>query len=128
MITVEELKRIRDTRKRDDAQSIDLFGSLFPDGFVVTKENCVRYAQDFNWEWAAEHLFDRHYLSLYEAALRPESAIFEDIFEDARRKKVRSNDQVAFDNTMHKARSNYLIASARKFAEIYSMRNMYETP
>ena len=32
------------------------FAELFPRGVVVTEALCVEHAQEFNWDWAANHL------------------------------------------------------------------------
>jgi hypothetical protein len=43
--------------------------STYPDGVEVTPELCVRYAEEFDWEWAADELLTEEGYRLYEQAL-----------------------------------------------------------
>ena len=32
------------------------FAALFPEGVEVTEALCIKHADEFNWDWAAQHL------------------------------------------------------------------------
>jgi len=40
------------------ADQLDKFATMFPDGAVVTAENCEAVSSEFDWAWASNHLLN----------------------------------------------------------------------
>jgi len=49
------------------------FAELFPRGVVVTEALCVEHAQEFNWDWAANHLLSPEAQAEYNRVTAPRS-------------------------------------------------------
>ena len=77
-ITVERLRKLRACEYQ-----VAKFAELFPDGVVVTKELCVKHAQDFDWHWAAVRLLSFHALAAYDKAITPARADYEKVIAPA---------------------------------------------
>ena len=58
-----ELLRAKDACE----DQVDLFESLFPAGVEITHELCVKYAGDFDWNWATNNLLPIRVLADYDA-------------------------------------------------------------
>lgn len=100
-ITEEDLK----AHQACDEQ-LALFVELFPNGVEVTEEVCLKYAQDFDWDWAA-----CEFLSLTE---RDEYlAMTDDLYH------LRSHDDLADE-----ASEKWRIACAKEFARVASGREV----
>ena len=70
-LTVETLKS-----KKACQPQIDLFRSLFGDSVEVTEELCVKHAQDFNWDWAADTLLSESAREDYYKATGPALKVY----------------------------------------------------
>ena len=52
-------------------EQAQLFEAAFGEAVEVTMDNAVKYADKFNWQWAAEHLLLATALKAYEEAVAP---------------------------------------------------------
>jgi hypothetical protein len=58
--------------KRACTEQVEKFKELFGgDNVVITKELCVKHAQDFDWNWAAKKLLPESLRAEYEAKRAP---------------------------------------------------------
>ena len=51
------------------SRQVLLFKSLFPKGTEVTRELCLRYAQNFDFYWASKHLLTERQRNCYNEAM-----------------------------------------------------------
>ena len=52
-------------------EQADLFKAAFGEAVEVTMDNALKYADKFDWQWAAEHLLLATALKAYEEAVAP---------------------------------------------------------
>jgi hypothetical protein len=99
----------------------ELFRQLFPKGTEVTEELCVRHAQDFDWEWAAENLLDDATRKVYNDAEAPAWKAYEDAVGAA----LKAYDDTAasawkvYDDTRASALRAYTNTAASAFAKAW---------
>jgi hypothetical protein len=88
----------------------ELFRQLFPKGTEVTEELCVRHAQDFDWEWAAENLLDYAAWKAYRAAETSAWRVYTDTMASA---------WEVYDDTRASAETAYTDTMASAFAKAW---------
>ena len=63
---------------------VTLFRTLFPKGGTVTRAMCIKYAQDFDFEWAAWNLLSAPARAEYQRVQAPARAEYERVTDAAR--------------------------------------------
>jgi hypothetical protein len=84
------------------------FRTLFPKGVIVTKELCIAHASDFDFTWAAQHLFPPAASAEYERVHAPAYAEY---------KRVRAAASAEFERVRAAARAEYERVHAAASAE-----------
>ena len=59
------------------------FATLFPKGVEVTEALCIKHADEFDWDWGAQHLLRAPAWSEYEYVKAPASAEYERVVASA---------------------------------------------
>lgn len=67
---------LRDLKACED--QYNLFVELFPDGVEITEELCVRHAQDFDFEWVAQHLLPKKLWRTLKNTMAPHGKMYEE--------------------------------------------------
>lgn len=76
------------------------FAALFPDeGVEITEALCIKHADEFNWDWAAQHLLKAPALAEYE--------------------RVRASAWAEYERVTASASAEYKRVMASAFAKIY---------
>ena len=125
------------------ADQLDKFAAMFPDGAVVTAENCEAVSSEFDWAWASNYLLnpsardeydrmcaparDEHERMCapawaeYERVRAPARAEYDRICAPARAEyeRVRASAQAEYERVRASARAEYDRTGARTFATLY---------
>ena len=62
-------------------EEVKKFEHLFGESVIPTKELALQYADEFDWEWAADNLLSQAQLNVYTAAIKPATKLYGDAYE-----------------------------------------------